>query len=126
MRTTNQLTKHEMTRYAKSCTTLNLFLLLPLLTACATDSSNDSSGTNFGVITLEAGESGTCISSPCKVYLEMPPGKGSYDVLADNMKVGSYPAGQTASLGSFWTGFTNFIIVGSDVGPTRLNVVGRR
>lgn len=126
MTTTNQLIKLEMTRYAKGCTRPLLFLLIPLLTACATDSSKNSSGTNFGVITLEAGESGTCISSPCKVYLVMPPGEGSYDVLADNLKVGSYPAGQTASLGSFWTGFTNFTIVGSNVGPTRLNVVGRR
>jgi len=126
MRMTNQLIKHEITRHAKGCTTLLLFLLLPLLTACATDSSNNSSSTNFGVITLGAGESGTCISSPCKVYMVMPPGKGSYEVLADGMKVGSYPAGQTASLGSFWTGFTNFTIVGSGIGPTRLNVVGRK
>lgn len=47
----------------------------------------------------------------------MPPGSGSYGVLADGVKAGTYPAGQTASHGGFWTGFTVFAIVGSDVGP---------
>lgn len=80
---------------------------------------------NWGEITLEAGKSGTCISSPCKVYLVMPPGQGNYDVMANGMKVGGFPSDQTVTLGSFWTGFTTFTIVGSDVGPTRLDVVDK-
>lgn len=55
----------------------------------------------------------------------MPPGESNYEVLADGVKVGSFPAGQAETLGSFWTGFTTFTIVGSDVGPTKLNAVGR-
>lgn len=97
-----------------------------LLAVLATGTSIASGSNNFGEITLEAGSSGTCISSPCKVYLVMPPGNGSYVVLANNMKVGSYPAGETVSLGGYWTGLTTFKVVGSDVGPTRLNVVGRQ
>ncbi|MFK7847789.1 MAG: hypothetical protein AB8G77_21025 [Rhodothermales bacterium] len=81
--------------------------------------------TNWGEITLEAGKSGTCMSSPCKVNFVTPPGKSNYEVLADDVKVGSFSAGQTVTLGGFWTGFTTFTIVGSDVGPTKLNVVGR-
>ncbi|MEA3302258.1 MAG: hypothetical protein U9Q75_03180 [Pseudomonadota bacterium] len=85
-----------------------------------------ASGTNnFGEITLEAGSSGTCLSSPCKVYFVMPPGSGSYVVLANNMEVGSYPAGQTVSLGGYWTGITRFKVVDSDVDLTILNVIGR-
>ncbi len=98
------------------------FLLLVALSAGPLIAAGTN---NFGEITLEAGSSGTCISSPCKVYFVMPPGSGSYVVLANNMKVGSFPAGETVSLGGFWTGFTTFKVVGSDIGPTRLNVVGR-
>ena len=96
-----------------------------LLAALATGQAIASGSNNFGEITLEAGSSGTCISSPCKVYFVMPPGSGSYVVLANNMKVGSYPASETVSLGGYWTGVTRFKVVGSDVGITILNVVGR-
>jgi hypothetical protein len=128
MKTTAQLvSRHlEPARRAKDRMVLVTILLLPWLAACASDSSHTSSGTNFGEITLETGSSGTCVSSPCRVYLAMPPGSGSFDVLAGGLKVGSFPAGETAALGSYWTGFTVFTIVGSDVGPTRLNVVGRK
>ena len=95
------------------------------LITLASGSSTASGTNNFGEITLEAGSSGTCISSPCKVYFVMPPGTGSYVVLANNMKVGSYPAGATVSLGGYWTGVTRFKVVDSDVGITILNVVGR-
>lgn len=128
MKTTARLVrrKPELAVPLKGRLVLVIILLLPLLAACAGDSAHTSSGTNFGEITLEAGSSGTCVSSPCRVYLAMPPGSGSLEVLAGGVKVGSFPAGETASLGSYWTGFTVFTIVGSDVGPTRLNVVGRK
>jgi len=107
--------------------TINFHLAITICLVTLASSSTIASGTNnFGEITLEAGSSGSCISSPCKVYFVMPPGSGSYVVLANNMKVGSYPAGETVSLGGYWTGLTTFKVVGSDVGPTRLNVVGRQ
>ena len=97
------------------------------LITLAAGSSIASGKNNFGEITLEAGSSdNTCISSPCKVYFVMPPGNGDYVVLANEMKVGSYPAGKTVSLGGYWTGVTRFKVVGSDVGVTLLNVVGRK
>lgn len=97
-----------------------------LVATLAAGLSIASGSNNFGEITLEAGSSGTCISSPCKVYFVMPPGSGEYVILANEMKVGSFPAGETVSLGGYWSGFTVFKVVGSDVGPTRLNVVGRQ
>ena len=125
MRMTKQLINLEITDHARPLTSPLLVLLVAFFSVFAS-SVSISGESNWGEVTLEAGKSGTCISSPCKVYLVMPPGKGNYDVMADGMKVGSFPAGQTVALGSFWTGFTTFTIVGSDVGPTRLNVVGRQ
>ena len=108
------------------CFTRNFHLAITFFLVTLTSGSSVASGTNnFGEITLEAGSSGTCISSPCKVYFVMPPGSGSYVVLADNMKVGSFPAGETVSLGGYWTGVTRFKVVGSGVGITILNVIGR-
>jgi hypothetical protein len=105
---------------------MNFHLAITFCLVTLASSSSIASGTNnFGEITLEAGSSGTCISSPCKVYFVMPPGSGSFEVLANNMKVGSFPAGATVSLGGYWTGVTRFKVVGSDVGITILNVVGR-
>lgn len=106
----------------------NPFLAMTTLLATLAAGPSIASGkNNFGEITLEAGSTdNTCISSPCKVYFVMPPGNGNYVVLANEMKVGSYPAGATVSLGGFWTGFTTFKVIGSDVGLTKLNVVGRQ
>lgn len=59
---------------------------------------------DFDSITLAPGGTGNCDSSPCPVYLEIPAGTGSYEVTANETRVGSFPAGQTANLGSFWQG----------------------
>jgi hypothetical protein len=105
---------------------MNFHLAITFCLVTLASSSSIASGTNnFGEITLEAGSSGTCISSPCKVYFVMPPGSGSFEVLANNMKVGSFPAGATVSLGGYWTGVTRFKVVGSDADLTILNVIGR-
>ena len=53
-------------------------------------------------ITVSPGETGTCESSPCAVSLVMPDGSGSYEVTGNEISLGSYPAGQTAQIGSFW------------------------
>ena len=120
-------TAHKFSESASEATRLVTTLLLMLLAAIFSvlTSISYAEETNWGEITLEPGKSGTCMSSPCKVYFVMPPGKGNYEVLADGVKVGSFPAGQTVTLGSFWTGFTTFTIVGGDAGPAKLNVVGR-
>lgn len=99
--------------------------LLVVLFSIFASNALSAEETNWGEITLEAGKSGTCISSPCKVNFVMPPGESNYEVLADGVKVGSFPAGQAVTLGSFWTGFTTFTIGASDVGTTKLNAVGR-
>jgi hypothetical protein len=82
-----------------------------LLTACT---STGKHVTGFGQITLSPGETGTCQSNPCRVFLKIPEGKGSYEVIANQVKVGEYPAGQTADLGSFFNSQA-FQIVGMNV-----------
>jgi len=87
------------------CTTSWLRLALPygvlaVLSACASTGSNTITG--WDQITIGPGDTGTCESSPCEVFFKMPPGSGSYEVTANETKVGVFPAGQTVSLGSFW------------------------
>jgi hypothetical protein len=36
------------------------------------------------------------------VFLQTPAGTGSYEVTGNELKVGTYPAGQEAAPGSFW------------------------
>jgi hypothetical protein len=72
---------------------------LALLSACAS-TGKDVQG--FDQITVAPGDTGNCTSSPCQVFLKIPAGTGTYEVTGNEAKVGVYPAGQTASLGSFW------------------------
>jgi hypothetical protein len=69
------------------------------LAACA---STGRHVTDWGEIDLAPGDTGTCQSNPCRVYFQMPPGKGTYLVTANEIKVGDFPAGKKVSLGSFF------------------------
>ena len=71
-----------------------------LLSGCASTGNNNMTG--FDRLTLSPGDTGQCESSPCQVYLKIPPGSGSFEVTGNQARVGTYPAGQTAFLGSFW------------------------
>jgi len=53
-------------------------------------------------ITVKPGDTGTCESSPCAVSLVMPAGSGSYEVTGNEVSLGTYPAGQTVNVGSFY------------------------
>jgi hypothetical protein len=70
------------------------------LSGCASTGNNNITG--FDKLTLAPGDTGQCESSPCQVYLKIPAGSGSYEVTGNQVRVGTYPAGQTAFLGSFW------------------------
>lgn len=70
-----------------------------LLSACA---SAGKEVQGFDQVTLAPGETGNCLSSPCRVLLKIPAGTGAYEVTGNEIKVGTYPGGQTADLGSFW------------------------
>jgi hypothetical protein len=88
--------------------------LLCLLAGCASSGGGDNSISGFDSITLAPGDTGTCDSSPCTVFLKMPAGSGSYEVMSSSDgSVGRYPAGQTAKLGSFWSSQA-FTIKGMD------------
>jgi hypothetical protein len=77
--------------------------------------AGDNSISGFDRITLAPGDTGTCESSPCTVYLKMPEGEGSYEVMSSgDGRIGEYPAGETVKLGSFWA-TQAFRIKGMDV-----------
>jgi hypothetical protein len=84
---------------------------LGLLAACTTTGSHE---TGFDQLTLAPGDTGTCESNPCRVFLKIPTGSGSYVVTANQVKVGTYAAGQTVDLGSYFSSQA-FQIVGMDV-----------
>jgi hypothetical protein len=86
---------------ATRCTGLALlFGALGQLGGCASTGQHVS---GFDQLTLAPGDTGTCISSPCQVNLKMPAGTGSYEVTGNGTRVGTFPAGQTVFLGSFWS-----------------------
>ena len=80
-------------------TTGLLVVALGLLSACVTTGGKDVS--SFDQLNLAPGDTGNCLSSPCRVFLLMPAGSGSYEVTANQVKRGVFPAGQNADLGSF-------------------------
>lgn len=53
-------------------------------------------------VTVAPGETGNCALAPCEVFLEMPPGDGTYRVTGNQVNFGRYPAGRTVSLGNFY------------------------
>ena len=89
-----------------------------LLAACATKGRHLS---DWGEITLAPGDTGTCLSNPCRVFFQMPPGEGAYEVTANEVTIGSFPAGKKVSLGSFYE--SNAIkLPGTDVPTTYIYV----
>ena len=72
---------------------------IALLSACA---STEKSVSGFDQLNLAPGVTGQCDSSPCRVFLQIPPGTGNYVVTGNQITLGTYPAGQNAELGSFW------------------------
>ena len=92
----------------------------PLLAACTTTGRHVS---DWGGITLRPGDTGTCLSNPCRVFFEMPPGDGTYLVTANEVKVGDFPAGKKVRLGSFFE--SNAIkLPGTNVPHTYIYVPG--
>jgi hypothetical protein len=106
---------------------LHLFGLAVFLPGFALVMSCTSTGgfpTGWGEITLAPGDTGTCLSTPCRVYFQTPPGEGKYLVTANEVKVGEFAAGQTVMLGSFSE--ANAIrLPGTQVPPTYLYVYGQ-
>lgn len=77
---------------------------------------------NFERAGLKPGVSVTCMTDPCQVMYEMPPGTGSGVVRANNLYVGEYPAGEIVSLGAYYYNQSPvaFTIDGSDARPAYL------
>jgi hypothetical protein len=94
--------------------------VVPLLVACTSTGRQVS---DWGEITLMPGDTGTCLSNPCRVFFEMPPGEGKYLVTANEVKVGGFPAGKKVMLGSFYE--SNAIkFPGTDVPHTYIYIPG--
>jgi len=95
-----------------------LLCVASLLTACATSGRHVS---DWGEITLAPGDTGTCQSNPCRVFFQMPPGEGTYEVTANEVTIGTFPAGKKVNLGSFFE--SNAIkLPGTDVPATYIYV----
>ncbi len=101
--------------------------LASLLAALALGGCASSANYPTGVIsiTVKPGDTGTCESAPCQVNLVMPPGTGSYEVTGNEVRVGTYPAGQTVNLGGYWDS-QKFEIVGAKVAPVYVYVPRQR
>jgi hypothetical protein len=76
-----------------------LVALATLPLSCASTGRHVS---DWGEITLAPGDTGNCWSNPCAVYIEMPRGDASVVVTANEISLGSFPAGQTVAIGSFF------------------------
>ena len=92
---------------------VGLVLATLTLVGCASSPNNP---TGAIAITVKPGDTGTCDTTPCQVRLVMPPGKGSYEVTGNEVRVGTFPAGQTVNLGGYWNS-QKFAIVGAGVRP---------
>lgn len=77
----------------------SLIVAISLLGGCASTGEHVA---DWGEITLSPGDTGTCSSSPCRVYFRMPPGEGTYRVTGTGFTIGDYPAGETVMIGSFF------------------------
>ncbi|MBK8636838.1 MAG: hypothetical protein IPN92_00655 [Chromatiaceae bacterium] len=101
--------------------------LTSLLVALALGSCASSADFPTGAIaiTLKPGDTGSCITAPCQVSLVMPPGQGSYEVTGNQVRVGTYPAGQTVNLGGYYES-QKFVIVGAKVAPAYVYVPNQR
>jgi len=97
--------------------------LTALLAALALVGCASSPNTPTGVIsiTVKPGDTGSCESTPCQVRLVMPPGTGTYEVTGNEVRVGTFPAGQTVNLGGYWNS-QKFAIVGAGVKPAYVYV----
>jgi hypothetical protein len=109
----------SLTHRARRTAIFALMILSPslLLGGCVSTGGTGGSNaiTGFDQITLAPGDSGTCESSPCTVFLRMPEGTGTFEVTSNSSgRIGEYPAGQTVKLGGFWSSQA-FNIVGADV-----------
>jgi len=92
--------------------------LTHFLVSCATTGRQVS---GWGTITVAPGDTGTCMSIPCRILFEMPPGDGSYRVTISHIDVGEFPAGKTVSLGGFFESKA-IRVVGSDLPPAYIYV----
>jgi len=101
-------------RATHTCAGVLTSLLVALALGGCASSANFPTGAIS--ITLKPGDTGTCITAPCQVSLEMPPGQGSYEVTGNQIRVGTYPAGQTVNLGGYYDS-QRFDIVGAHVAP---------
>lgn len=95
-----------------------------MVVGCA--SQPGGAGADFGQVNMGPGDSRACYSNPCGVMFTLPPGSGTYTVRANNLVVGTYPAGQVANLGDFYKmdSPVTITIDGLDAKPAILYITG--
>ena len=93
---------HESSRFSKLPFTPGSYLAVILAAAVLAGCNVKEDPTGVVAITVAPGQTGNCESSPCAVSLVMPAGSGSYEVTGNEVSLGTYPAGETARIGSFY------------------------
>ena len=94
--------RHHSSRFTQSpshsCRYLAAIIAAVVLTGC--NVKEDPTGVI--AITVAPGQTGNCETSPCAVSLVMPAGSGSFEVTGNQVSLGTYPAGETVRIGSFY------------------------
>lgn len=72
------------------------------LSALAGCASQPASTSDFNQVTLGPGETRGCVTDPCTILFQMPPGDGTYTVRTNNQVAASAAAGTVANLGGFY------------------------
>ena len=93
---------HDSCRFPRSRSNPRGYLAVVLAAAVLTGCNVKEDPTGVIAITVSPGETGNCETSPCQISLVMPAGSGSYEVTGNQVSLGTYPAGQTVNIGSFW------------------------
>jgi len=81
---------HHPSSISHSASDLGRYLAMVVAAVALSGCNVKEQATGVIAITVSPGETGTCESSPCAVSL------------VNEISLGSYPAGQTAQIGSFW------------------------
>jgi len=84
-------------------TTSSLALILITLCGALTADPLPKEPVSDGWITavVGPGEGASCYSTPCSVYYRVPDLGGPVEIIANNFLVGTFPSGETVSIGNY-------------------------
>ena len=104
-------------------------LALPLIAACSTTAhtpqvvtgQGNIVGANVSTAVASVERGGSCAVNPCQVLFRTPPGEGDIRIVANGFDLGTFPRGETVSLGSY-TESVRISLPGTDYGWVFVNI----